>query len=36
MKSIGYLGQMEKLFGVPATNRNWNTIEKIVSILSQG
>jgi uncharacterized protein (DUF1697 family) len=36
MKAIGYLGQMEKLFGVPATNRNWNTIEKIVSILSQG
>lgn len=33
MKAIGYLGKMEKLLGVPATNRNWNTIEKIVQIL---
>ena len=35
MKAISYLGKMEKLLGVPATNRNWNTIEKIVNILSQ-
>ena len=28
MKAIGYLGKIEKLLGVPATNRNWNTIEK--------
>jgi len=26
MKTIGYLGQIDKLFGVPATTRNWNTI----------
>jgi uncharacterized protein (DUF1697 family) len=33
MKAIGYLGKIEKLLGVPATNRNWNTIEKIAKIL---
>jgi uncharacterized protein (DUF1697 family) len=35
MKAISYLGKIEKLLGVPATNRNWNTIEKIVKILKQ-
>jgi uncharacterized protein (DUF1697 family) len=35
MKAISYLGKLEKLLGVPATTRNWNTIEKIVKILSQ-
>jgi uncharacterized protein (DUF1697 family) len=35
MKAIGYLGKIEKLLGVPATNRNWNTIEKVAKILSQ-
>jgi len=33
MKTIGYLGQIEKLFGVPVTTRNWNTIVAIVRIL---
>ena len=33
MKAIGYLGQIDKLFGVPATTRNWNTINAIVRIL---
>lgn len=33
MKTIGYLGQLDKLFGVPATTRNWNTISVIVRIL---
>jgi uncharacterized protein (DUF1697 family) len=33
MKSIGYLGQIDKLFGVPATTRNWNTMMAIVRIL---
>ena len=33
MKAISYLGKIEKLLGVPATNRNWNTIEKIAKIL---
>ena len=33
MKAIGYLGKIEKHFGVPATNRNWNTLEKVVKVL---
>jgi uncharacterized protein (DUF1697 family) len=33
MKAISYLGKMEKLLGVPATNRNWNTIKKVAEIL---
>jgi uncharacterized protein (DUF1697 family) len=33
MKTIGYLGQIDKLYGVPATTRNWNTIMAIVRIL---
>jgi uncharacterized protein (DUF1697 family) len=33
MKTIGYLGQLDKLFGVPATTRNWNTIVGIVRLL---
>jgi hypothetical protein len=33
MKTIGYLGQIDKLFGVPATTRNWNTIVAIVRLL---
>lgn len=33
MKTIGYLGQIDKLFGGPATTRNWNTIVAIVQIL---
>ncbi len=33
MKTIGYLGQVDKLFGVRATTRNWNTILAIAKIL---
>jgi hypothetical protein len=33
MKTIGYLAQLEKLFGVPATTRNWNTILAVLRIL---
>jgi len=33
LKTIGYLGQIDKLFGVPATTRNWNTVIAIVRIL---
>jgi uncharacterized protein (DUF1697 family) len=36
MKTIGYLGQIDKLFRVPATTRNWNTIMSIVRILKAG
>ena len=33
MKTIGYLGRIDKLFGVPATTRNWSTILAVVRIL---
>jgi uncharacterized protein (DUF1697 family) len=33
MKTIGYLGKIDKLFGVPVTTRNWNTIVAILRIL---
>lgn len=33
MKTIGYLGQIDKLVGAPVTTRNWNTIVTIVRIL---
>jgi uncharacterized protein (DUF1697 family) len=33
MKAIGYLGQIDKLFGVAGTVRNWNTMMAIVRIL---
>lgn len=35
MKAISYLGKIEKMLGTPATNRNWNTIEKVVNILRE-
>jgi uncharacterized protein (DUF1697 family) len=35
MKAIGYLGKIDKLFGVPATTRNWNTILEVVRILKE-
>src|SRR5580704_362647 len=35
MKTIGYLGQIDKLYGVPATTRNWNTIMAIMRILKR-
>ena len=35
MKAISYLGKIEQLLGVPATNRNWNTIQKVAEILTQ-
>ena len=33
MKTIGYLGQIDKLFSAPATTRNWNTITAIARLL---
>lgn len=33
MKTIRYLGQIDKLFGVTATTRNWNTILAVVRIV---
>jgi uncharacterized protein (DUF1697 family) len=36
MKAISYLGKIEKLLGVPATTRSWNTIEKVAKVLRDG
>lgn len=36
MKTIGYLGQIDKLFGGRATTRNWNTMMSIVRVLQAG
>ena len=36
MKVIGYLGTFDRLFGIPATTRNWNTIIAIARVLSNG
>lgn len=33
MKTIGYLGRIDELFGAPATTRNWNTILSVLRIL---
>jgi uncharacterized protein (DUF1697 family) len=33
MKTIGYLGQIDWLFGAPATTRSWNTILSVLKIL---
>lgn len=33
MKTIGYLGQIDELFGAPATTRSWSTIAAIVRLL---
>jgi hypothetical protein len=35
MKTIGYLGMLDRLFGVPVTTRNWNTIAAIVKALER-
>lgn len=36
MKAIGYLGALDRLFGVPVTTRNWNTITAIAKLLRDG
>ncbi|HEV2402398.1 MAG TPA: DUF1697 domain-containing protein [Candidatus Sulfotelmatobacter sp.] len=36
MKTIGYLGKIDKLYGAPATTRNWNTIAAVLKILKNG
>jgi uncharacterized protein (DUF1697 family) len=35
MKTISYLGQIDKLFGANATTRNWNTITAILRIVKK-
>jgi uncharacterized protein (DUF1697 family) len=34
MKTIGYLGALDRLFGVPATTRSWSTITAIARALA--
>jgi hypothetical protein len=36
MKVISYLGSFDRLFGVPVTTRNWNTITAIARVLGNG
>jgi len=36
MKVIGYLGTLDRLFGVPVTTRNWNTMTAIARALDNG
>ena len=36
MKVISYLGTFDRLFGVPVTTRNWNTITAIARVLGEG
>lgn len=36
MKVIGYLGTLDRHFGVPATTRNWNTVAAIIRVLNVG
>jgi hypothetical protein len=33
MKVIGYLGALDRVFGVPVTTRNWNTLAAIARLL---
>ncbi len=35
LKVISYLGQLDRLFGVPVTTRNWNTITAIAKVLTR-
>ena len=35
MKVIGYLGALDRLFGVRVTTRNWNTMTAIAKLLEQ-
>jgi uncharacterized protein (DUF1697 family) len=35
MKTIGYLGQLDKLVGTPVTTRNWNTMTALFKVLKQ-
>ena len=34
MKVIGYLGALDRMFGVPVTTRNWNTVTAIAAVLN--
>lgn len=34
MKAVGHLGALDRLFGVPATTRNWNTLGAIAKVVT--
>lgn len=36
MKAISHLGTLDRIFGVPVTTRNWNTIVAIAKVLDDG
>jgi uncharacterized protein (DUF1697 family) len=36
MKAIGYLNSLDRLFGMPVTTRNWNTMTTIARVLVEG
>lgn len=36
MKAIRYLGQLERVFGMPITTRSWNTMLAIEKVLKSG
>ena len=36
MKTIGCLGQIDRLFGVPATTRSWSTLLSVLRVLKSG
>ena len=36
MRVISYLGTLDRVFGVPATTRNWNTMTAIAKVLGSG
>jgi uncharacterized protein (DUF1697 family) len=35
MKAVGHLGMLDRIFGMPVTTRNWNTLAAIAETLSQ-
>lgn len=35
MKVIGLLGELDEIFGAPATTRSWGTIERVVNVLNR-
>jgi hypothetical protein len=35
MKVISYLGKLDRVFGVPVTTRNWNTLTAIAKVLDR-
>lgn len=35
MKAVGLIGEIDRLFGMPATTRNWNTLSAIGKVLGK-